>query len=49
MAAAPRPKGKATAIAYRIMGVPAPMRSKKPKKQREIDSQLIVQETQRSR
>lgn len=41
MPAMPRPKSKATKIAYEILGVPAPMRYKPTPKEKELDKRLI--------
>jgi len=49
MPAAPRIKGKPVDIAFSILGIPANLRSKKTKVQREIDRRLLFQETQRVR
>ena len=49
MPAMPRPEGKATKIAYAILGEPENMKVKKsPKKKRE-DKELVFQETVRVR
>lgn len=49
MPAAPRPKNKATKIAYAIMGVPANMKSKPTPTQIKIDHRLRFEETTRAR
>jgi hypothetical protein len=41
--------GKARKIAYSLLGVPANIRSKKSKREKEINRQLIFQETVRAR
>lgn len=45
----PRPSGKATKIAYKILGKPANMESKKPKENDEINQRLLYEETVRVR
>lgn len=45
----PRMPGKGMKIAFKILGTPPPMRSKKNKKQKKIDAQLLFQETSRAR
>lgn len=47
MPAMPRVRGKATKIAYAILGVPENMKSKKTKHQRYIDRRLKYDETMR--
>lgn len=49
MPAAPRIKGKPMKIAFSILGVPANLKSKKSAAQKELDRQLLSQETQRVR
>lgn len=45
----PRLDKKTTAIAYKILGVPANLRSKRSKTQKKIDKRLTFEETQRVR
>lgn len=45
MPAMPRSNKKATKIVYKILGVPAPMASKKTPKQIKINSRLVAEET----
>ena len=45
----PRLNKKTTKIAYDILGVPANMRVKKTKKQKEINDRLVQEETMRVR
>lgn len=49
MPAMPRPKGKATKIAFKILGVPGAIAFKRSKQQDKINKQLLYQETQRVR
>lgn len=49
MPVAPRAKSKATKIAYKIMGIPANMQSKKDESQKKINERLVFEETQRVR
>lgn len=49
MATAPRVPGKATKIAYLVLGKPDNIAFKKNKRQREIDRRLISEETVRVR
>lgn len=49
MPAMPRPKGKATKIAYKILGVPGPIAFKRSKEQKKINKVLLFQESQRIR
>lgn len=49
MPAAPRPKGKATKIAYRVLGKPQNEDQKKSREQSDIDKRLVFEETQRVR
>ena len=48
MAATPRPKGKPTEIAYKILGKPATM-DQKDSKEKKIDKRLVFEETVRAR
>ncbi len=45
----PRVKGKATKIAFKIIGVPANYQSKPKKKEKEVDKRLVFEETTRVR
>jgi len=45
----PRPRGKATRIAWSILGKPTAMKVKKNRKQSEINKKLIFEETVRVR
>jgi hypothetical protein len=45
----PRLKSKATKIAYKILGTPSNISSKKTDQQRWLDRQLTYQETSRAR
>ncbi len=45
----PRISGRATKIAYEIMGEPDNLAYKKSKQQKEIDAKLLYNETERSR
>lgn len=48
MCQAPRPKGKAKKIAYKLLGVPQNMKkSRKPRKQ--VEERLVYEETSRVR
>ncbi len=49
MPAMPRVPGKATKIAYKILGVPPNISYKRTEAQKEIDKQLIFEETIRVR
>ena len=49
MPAMPRIPGKATKIAYKILGVPANIAYKPSKKEKEINRRLIYEETDRAR
>lgn len=49
MPAMPRLPGKGKKIAYKILGVPAPMRSRRTKEQKRIDTRLVFEETTRVR
>lgn len=49
MPAAPRVKDKSTKIAYKVMGVPANIKHKRNKKEREINRRLLYEETYRAR
>lgn len=49
MPVAPRVKGKGTRIAYKLMGVPPNMQSKRNKPQKKINQRLVFEETQRVR
>ncbi len=49
MPAMPRLPGKGKKIAYKILGIPAPMRFKRNKQQRKIDARLVFEETTRVR
>lgn len=49
MPAMPRMSSKATKIAYKILGVPANIRDKKTKKQKELEKLLTAEETVRVR
>jgi len=44
-----RPKGKARRIAYKILGVPANLQSKRTPEEKKINRRLIYEETWRSR
>lgn len=44
-----RPKGKATRIAFEVLGAPINETGKKTKKQKKINEQLVFQETARVR
>lgn len=44
-----RPPGKAKKIAYKILGVPANIQSKRDKEQKRINRRLIFEETTRVR
>lgn len=45
----PRIKGKATKIAYALIGVPESMKSKRNKTRQRINQELIARETRRVR
>lgn len=47
MAIMPRQNKKATKIAFKILGVPAPLRFKRSKAQEQLNKQLLAQETSR--
>lgn len=49
MPAMPRLPGKAKRIAFKILGTPPPMRSKRTKQQRKINARLVFEETSRVR
>lgn len=49
MPAMPRIPGKGPKIAFKILGVPAPLASKKTKEQKEINRRLLFEETWRAR
>lgn len=49
MPAMPRMSGKAAQIAYKILGKPANMQSKKTPRQQQINTRLVFEETQRVR
>jgi len=49
MPAAPRLRGKPAKIAFSILGVPANLKEKKSKAQKELDRRLLCQDTQRVR
>lgn len=49
MPATVRPAGKARKIAWAILGVPLPLLSKKTKRDREINAQILREETTRVR
>lgn len=49
MPAAPRMNKKATAIAWSIIGKPAPMRFVPSKREKKVDRQLLFEETTRVR
>lgn len=49
MPAMPRVKGKATKIAYKILGKPANIAFKRDKKEKEVNRRLIFEETTRVR
>ncbi len=49
MTAMVRPKGKATKIAFKILGKPANMQTKKSKKQTKVNKRLEFEETARVR
>lgn len=49
MPAMPRISNKATKIAYKILGVPANMESKKTKRKRKLEERLTAEETVRVR
>jgi hypothetical protein len=40
-----RPKGKATKIAYKVLGKPANLKDNKTPKERQIDRRLVWDET----
>jgi hypothetical protein len=45
----PRISGRATKIAYKILGVPANMKFKRTKEQKKINQRLLFEETVRVR
>ena len=47
MPAMPRFSKKGTKIAFKILGVPGNMRSKPTKKEKDVNRQLVFQETSR--
>ena len=49
MPACPRIKGKPTQIAFKILGIPQNMRSKRTKEREELDKRLTEEETVRVR
>lgn len=49
MPAAPRPKGKAKNIAFKILGTPPNIAFKRDKRQKQINKRLIFEETTRVR
>jgi hypothetical protein len=49
MPAMPRMSNKATKIAYKILGIPANVQSKKTKKQKKLEEALTAEETVRVR
>lgn len=49
MPAMPRIKGKATKIAFRILGIPANMLFKRSPKEKKVNRRLIFEETTRVR
>ncbi len=49
MPAIPRISGRATKIAYKILGVPANMKFKRTKEQKKINQRLLFEETVRVR
>jgi len=49
MPAIPRISGKATKIAYKILGVPANMKFKRTPEQKRINQRLLFEETVRVR
>jgi hypothetical protein len=49
MPAMPRPKTKATKIAYKLLGKPANIAFKRNKKQQELNERLIFEDTVRVR
>ena len=49
MPAMPRVQGKATKIAYKILGIPANVAHKPTKKEQEVNKRLIYEETDRAR
>ena len=49
MPSAPRIKGKAKKLAYKIMGVPPNMKFSRNSAQRAINKRLVFEETQRVR
>lgn len=49
MPAMPRMSSKSTKIAYKVLGIPANMQSKKTKKQKEMERRLTAEETVRVR
>ena len=49
MPATPRIKGKSTQIAFKILGIPGNMRSKRTKERETLDKRLTEEETVRVR
>lgn len=49
MPSMPRPKGKAKKLAYKLLGIPANMQSKRDAEQQKINNRLIFEETARVR
>lgn len=49
MPAMPRIKGKATQIAFKILGTPESLKFKRNKEQKRINKRLVFEETIRSR
>jgi len=49
MPATPRLKGKATQVAFKILGIPGNMRSKRTKEREALDKRLTEEETVRVR
>jgi len=49
MPSAPRVKGKAAKIAFKILGTPANLKFKRSKEQERVNQQLLSQETSRVR
>jgi hypothetical protein len=49
MPAMPRIRGKATRVAYKIMGTPPNIAHKRSKMEKKINKQLIYEETDRAR
>jgi len=49
MPAMPRVMGKATKVAYKIMGIPANIAHKRTKAEKKVNKQLLYEETSRAR